>query len=257
MRTPVQRLTLLLAVVVTQLSLSMCLAAAPSEPDPAVEAGRQTLDRWWWRAYPWYDSGADGVRRIDFRRPWFLDWEWNWPWSWGGGSASGMGTLFEWIIRIALVAVLAVLVYMLVRAYLNRRGDFGFAAAADAEAEAADRRRRIESLPFPLEAARSDLLAEAQRRYQAGEYGEAVKYLFSHELVQLDKHRIIRLTRGKTNRQYLREVGSRASLRRTVEQTMVAFEDFFFGNHRIDRLRFEACWSCLPQFEAQLAEGAS
>ena len=32
-------------------------------------------------------------------------------------------------------------------------------------------------------------------------------YLFSHQLVQLDRHQIIRLAKGKTNRQYLREVG--------------------------------------------------
>ena len=107
-----------------------------------------------------------------------------------------------------MVAALAAVVYFLVRAYLDRGGIHGSATAADDEAEAAERRRRIESLPFPVQAAQYDLLAEARRHYQQGHYGEAVKYLFSYQLVELDKHKIIRLTRGKTNRQYLGEVGA-------------------------------------------------
>ncbi len=81
-----------------------------------------------------------------------------------------------------------------------------------------------------MAAGRLDLLAEARRHYQAGNYGAAIVYLFSFQLVQLDKRQIIRLAKGKTNRQYLREVGPRAALLRLVEQTMVAFEDVFFGN---------------------------
>ena len=71
---------------------------------------------------------------------------------------------------------------------------------------------RIESLPFPVAAGRLDLLAEARRHYQAGNYGAAIVYLFSFQLVQLDKRQIIRLAKGKTNRQYLREVGPRTPL---------------------------------------------
>jgi hypothetical protein len=63
-----------------------------------------------------------------------------------------------------------------------------------------------------------------------------------------------RLTRGKTNRQYLRETSrrGRTGLVGLLEQTMLAFEDFFFGNHPIDRARFEACWARLGEFESQL-----
>jgi len=69
-------------------------------------------------------------------------------------------------------------------------------------------------------------------------------------LIQLDKQQIIRLAIGKTNRQYLREVGPPSALGRLLEETMVAFEDVFFGNRRLERARFEACWSRLPEFEA-------
>ena len=223
------------------------LILAQADAEQAVASGRESLDRW--SGYPWYDAGTDDVGRIDVRAPW--DPDWNWP-DW---DLSGLGTALEWVFWIALVASLAAVAYLLVCAYLGSESFAASQVGDDPETED-DRRRRIESLPFPVQAAQSDLLAEARRHYQQGNYGEAVKYLFSYQLVQLDKHQIIRLTRGKTNRQYLREVGRRKSLCRTVEQTMVAFEDFFFGNHVIDRSRFEACWSRLPQFEAQVAEGA-
>jgi hypothetical protein len=36
---------------------------------------------------------------------------------------------------------------------------------------------------------------------------------------------------------------------------MVAFEDVFFGNHPLDRNRFESCWTRLDEFEALAAQG--
>jgi hypothetical protein len=44
-------------------------------------------------------------------------------------------------------------------------------------------------------------------------------------------------------------------LRQLVDQTLVAFEDVFFGHHSIDRIRFEACWRRLPEFESLLIKG--
>ena len=101
------------------------------------------------------------------------------------------------------------------------------------------------------------MLDQARNFYQAGNYAAAIIYLFSHQLVQLDRRQIIHLAKGKTNRQCLREVGQAEMLRQLVGQTLVAFEDVFFGHHDIDRRRFEACWSRLPEFESLLAQGPS
>ena len=75
-------------------------------------------------------------------------------------------------------------------------------------------------------------------------------------MVQLDKHHLIHLSKGKTNRQYLREVGRRAALGKLLQQTMVTFEDVFFGNHAIDRARCDRCWSKQDRFQALVAEAA-
>jgi hypothetical protein len=80
--------------------------------------------------------------------------------------------------------------------------------------------------------------------------------LYSHFLVRLDQGHKIRLAAGKTNRQYLRELAS-ASSRRMLETVMLAFEDAFFGKHRLARERFEACLAQLEPLNAALAEAAA
>ncbi len=213
----------------------------------AADTGRKSLDHWW--SYPWYDSASDGVRRVDAYPPPDYSWLTNWL---EKLRFSLPTTLLDWIVWIALISLLCALVYLLVRAF--RRRAAAAAAAGAREEVTEDDAQRIESLPFPVDRGRLDLLQQARLLYEQGNYGPALVYLFSFQLVQLDKRQLIRLTKGKTNRQYLREIGSRWSLRRLVEQTMVAFEDFFFGNRTIDRGRFETCWSRLDEFRAAVWE---
>jgi hypothetical protein len=67
--------------------------------------------------------------------------------------------------------------------------------------------------------------------------------------VELDRGQAIRLAKGKTNRQYLRELTPKPDLKGLVEQSMLAFEDVFFGGRALDRSRFEDCWRRLPEFD--------
>ena len=224
-------------------------AATLAVADDAAEAGRKALDHWW--GYPWYDSSSDGVQRIDVSPP--PDYSWLFGWL-RDLRLSLPETLLDWVVWIALILLLCALVYLLVRAFRRRAGGRATGGAGDEVAE--DDAQRIESLPFPVDGSRLDLLEQARLRYEQGNYGQALVYLFSFQLVQLDKRQLIRLTKGKTNRQYLREMGPRWNLRRLVEQTMVAFEDFFFGNRAIDRGRFESCWSRLDEFRMLAGEGA-
>ena len=99
------------------------------------------------------------------------------------------------------------MIYFLVQAFLGRSRPGAAAAESDEDDDISDI-DRVESLPVQLRRPTTHLLAEARRCYEEGNYGEAIVYLYSHQLVQLDKGQIIRLTKGKTNRQYLREVAS-------------------------------------------------
>ena len=115
---------------------------------------------------------------------------------------------------------------------------------------------RIESLPFQLDRKNVSLLDEAERLYREGNYSQAIVYLFSYQLVEMDKLQVIRLTRGKTNRQYLRELRGRQTLRGLVESSMVAFEHVFFGQHSLPRTAFESCWRRTGEFDRLIREGA-
>jgi hypothetical protein len=211
-----------------------------TDPDPSVVAGRRALDHWW--RYPWYDAASDGIRRVEIDSP--KD-----P---GDGpelpeiSTPWLQTA-AWIVLAILLVGLA---YYLVRAYLLRERSGGESAGHGDEAS--QTQRRIEALNGPT--ALGDLLAAAERHYRDGRYREAIICLFGHELVELDKRQLIRLAKGKTNRQYLRELGPRRALQQLVGRTVVAFEDVFFGNRPIDRARFESCWLRLTEFDALVRE---
>jgi len=236
------------------------LVLGMADREESVASGREVLDRWVW-PYPWYDRQTDGVRRVDVVEPWYLRWEWFWDWlgdlfrfSWGGlGSLSWL----EWVAWGAIVILLGLLVYLMVRTVRKRRLGKSGSAGEAGQPDEAEEKRRVEALPSAVGRNRADLLAAARQCYDEGNYGEAIIYLFSHQLVELDKGLLIRLAKGKTNRQYLRELGRRLPLRRLLGQTMVAFEDTFFGNHAIDRARFESVWSRLGEFEALVAGGAA
>ena len=226
-------------ILLVCLSPATCLAAA--EADVSVTAGRDALRRW--PNYPWYDAQRDDVQPVKVETPAAAS----------EGSAdrfSALGALVRLLAWMLLAMLLGVLAFLLLRAFLNRQPEESPAPHVPDDGDAA----RIESLPFPVATGHLDLLAEARRHYEAGNYGAAIVYLFSFQLVELDKRQIIRLSKGKTNRQYLREVGARAALQRLVEQTMVTFEDVFFGDRMLLRGRFESCWTRLEEFETLAAE---
>jgi hypothetical protein len=203
--------------------------------DP-VSDGRDALNTW--PAYPWYEAKTDGVRRVEVQQ----------PWTWG--SNASLGALMQLAAWTVVALALAIVAYYLIRAFARReRDEAGEGVDGPAGAD------RIESLPIPLADRPRDLLDEARLCRERGDFGRAIVFLFSHQLWQLDRHGRIRLGRGKTNRQYLREIRTWPALRGLVEQTVSVFEDFFFGHHAVDRLAFEACWSRLDEFETLVIEG--
>ena len=218
--------------------------APPADPEQSVARGREALQGGW--NHPWYDRTTDGVRPLEVvppRRP---------PASTSTGPKKSVD--LSWLQLLAwgaIAAVLLALAYFLIQAYLESENRAAAVQSGQRPARDVD---RIEALPFMAARVQSDLLAEARRNYEQGNYREAIIYLFSFELVELDRHGIIRLERGTTNRKYLREAAARPPLARVLEQTMVAFEAVFFGKHDLDRAGFEACWSQVSQFEFQASQ---
>ena len=206
--------------------------------------------------YPWYDADQDQVKPIEVSKPaappqarnWEFDGSW-FDWDWNGGALIGNGIwdVLQFFAYVLIVIALLFLIYHVLKfmGLLSPRDD----DSGDLEeANALSNTQRIENLPFPVVNSKTDLLAEARRLYQIGKYDEAIVYLFSYQLVKLDETQYIRLSRGKTNRQYLGELRERHGLRSMVSRTMIAFEDVFFGHHPLGKDRFESCWSQLDEF---------
>lgn len=226
-----------------------------TENDPwAVQAAREGLRES--DNYPWYDAAEDDLRQLEFEPPTpppeARDWELNLPqwqsqqqnWNWNISFWEGV----QWVVWVLLVIFLVGSLGLLIRVIWQRDRFSGGISAAMRQESLAREAEQIENLPFPVERPQTDLLGAARQHYELGNYGEAIVFLFSYQLVHLDKHQLIRLAKGKTNRQYLHELRDRQGLRGMLRQTMIAFEDFFFGDHAIEKNRFETCWRHLDDF---------
>jgi hypothetical protein len=225
-----------IACYIAFLSILLILSApvrADIDAEQAVSQGAEALDSWW--DYPWYDDQTDGVRRINVKA------EAQQPAQTATNVSSGPSWDLEWLGWLLLVLVVLGILVMLLRTYwyrsrdrggLDKAGLVGAAASVD----------RLEELPFPVAEADGDLLSAARRASEQGRYDQAIVWLYSHQLLELDRREDIRLTKGKTNRQYLRELRPRPQLASLLNTSMVAFEDVFFGGHTLGRERFEECW---------------
>lgn len=229
-------------------------AAFALDDSESVDAGREGLSGH--PNYPWYDEDNDSIRRVDVeasaQAPEPDEWEDEDDTSSSQPSTRRQGLfggqVLMWLAWIAIAVLLLILVVVLIVAALRReksraaKRDTKVETGSDSDVDA------IEKLPFKIRDPQSDLLSQARQQYAQGNYDEAVIYLYSHQLVELDKNQWIRLARGKTNRQYLHEIRPQPTLQEIVRRTMVAFEDVFFGEHHLDRNRFESCWNRLDEF---------
>ena len=205
-----------------------------------IERGREALSR---EGFPWYDAAQDAVRPVRVKPPKPAP----------AASQSGSRRNPAWpqgISWLAISVVFGVAMILLARAYLNREKLPAGGVREPAKIAAANEATRIEALPFRIRPADHDLLEEARRQYESGHYEAAIVYLFSYQLVEMDKHQVLRLTKGKTNRQYLRDLRRQPRLSRLVEHSMIAFEEVFFGDRRLAREAFESRWHALDEFHS-------
>lgn len=247
------RATIISMLIALLLGLEGELHAQPQTDQGPIEAGHEALQEA--ADFPWYDGKQDTIRRMDVYPPKDLaarksKWQtrppaaWNWP-SW-------LTYLLQTLGWIVLASLLFTVIWLIARAAMVEGWRSGTGTGSE-ESLHGDI-DRIEALPFHLQRPQTDLLAEARRHYELGNYSEAIIYLYSYQLVQLDRHQLIRLTKGKTNRQYLREVRPRRALFDVLFRSMVAFEDVFFGRHTLGRDQFEVCWRRLDEFHQQLEQ---
>jgi hypothetical protein len=237
----------------------VALSAEPLTDDQAVAGGRDALSKV--ARFPWYDRREDKVRPLHVVPRDAADSE-NRGSKWTnnnqttatpggpGRRASLFGPVLQWVGLTTLVLLLGVLAYLIAKAFL--KDEVAETAVQRKVVEAAAGVDRVEALPLHVRRPAGDFLAEARRLYEAGQYSEAIVYLFSHELLQLDNSHLIRLAKGKTNRQYLHEVRQRPLVQSILESATIAFEDAFFGKKILTRQRFDQCWQQWDELQTEL-----
>ncbi len=156
-----------------------------------------------------------------------------------------------WIMLMVLFAVILAIIVWFSLQLEARSGN----VLNSLELEEEDLEYRIQQLPFELnDTTKGDLNMLAVRAANRGDHDKAVMLLFSHVLILLDRKDLIRLRKGKTNRQYLNEIRRHPDLTKYYEQVMVPFEDSFFGDHTVNKERFESCFNALDEFHRNVEE---
>lgn len=227
----------------------------PSWFDPATGQVRGVSD-----SYPGValESGAvsDGREQADRFVPSGSNWDWNFEWpswlqsffGWWSDLLASWG-LNGWMILLLLFAVAFLIVIFVILA----RTDWGRNVLA--RNSVAKRRRKPvskEELPFELEAANlsvDGLWQQAVKAKQQGDYRRALMFLYSYLLIELDAQQLIRLSRGKTNRDYGRELKGILTVYPCFLATMDAFERVFFGRLPLPSEQVEELFSQVGRLE--------
>ena len=170
----------------------------------------------------------------------------NWNWNFGGlGFLSAFGPAMVYgFLFLAAALLLALIIWV----FLNSRVEI---ASGNDDFSRPDRSlaESIRHLPFEMDVTQGDFRQQAQTAYQAGDFRKALIFLFSHVLVTLDQEKLVRLKKGKTNRQYLRELSPSPPLVGYYGDVMIPFEQTFFGDYPITKDVFEQCWQGLNEFQ--------
>lgn len=223
-----------------EIAISLGSLAQVSRAEVTAETARAALRR---GGFPWYDAEKDDIKPTRVRKPpeeTASDPTIRWiPWS-------SVGIL---VVTLAIAAAV-VLAYFAWRHWKPWQGRGQTAARIAAQ---------LRELPLTPEESpqEEDLLKAAERAAAAGDYRRAIIWLYAYQLTELDRHRVIRLMKGKTNRQYLRELGRQSPIKPILEQTILTFEEVYFGGRSLNAEKYETCYREIPRFQQWLKEIAA
>lgn len=169
------------------------------------------------------------------------------PTATGTGSSGGGWTLANAIGWLVLIAIGFALIFLVLFVFskvepdtmTNRKG-----ASSDAMVDVDEQMlERMKQLPAEVRHSDVNLRSEAERLMNLSLFDEAIVMLLGHQLLLLDRCRILRLARGKTNGRYVRETRGNAPEATPFFVNIVsAFEASYFGGHTPSAERFAKLW---------------
>ena len=254
-----------MVTLVAWLAIAAAGAAGPGPgtvsavaPAPESAAVRSALAK---EGFPWYDARADAAKPVLPGGEWLgklLDRWFGWL---GrirlpriGAPSLGYLSMGELLMVGALVLALAVLLVVLMelwRRYRPIEAEFEAAAGSTLGGKV-----RIEGLPAGVRPETDDPWAEALRCRAEGDRARAVICLFAHQLLTLNRLRLLRLAPGRTARQLVRTIDDR-QYHGLVVPTLRLFESVYYGQRIPSSEAFEAVWAAAESFERRVAGGAA
>ena len=156
---------------------------------------------------------------------------------WLGGLAETAPVLFWLLLIICIGALIAVVILIVLqfravftRSYRDR----------SASAQAAAQRRGLAAT----------YRREAEQRASAGDYTEAVRYLFLSLVYRLDERGRVSLHQAYTNREYLELLGDRLPVRDSLRIIVDTLDDHWYGLRPCDCSQYEACLAVYERIAA-------
>lgn len=167
-------------------------------------------------------------------------------------SGLTFANIVGWLLLILTVgSILGLIVYLMSKAEIDLGGNPSSRGSGASDGAPDEQMiQRMKHLPAELRRTDVNLRSEAERLMHEGLYDQAIILLFGHQLLTLDRAGLLRLNRGKTNRQYVRETRFvDPSIADRLSQTVSAFERSYFGRHSIGQAEFAQLWQSGEQLE--------
>lgn len=166
-------------------------------------------------------------------------------WRWFGETLGKffrwLGTLWTanpplfWIVLIGCIALLVLMVGLIVFQVRTALGG-GRGRAKSGAASAAERVRRSRACRD-----------EALQRAAAGEYTEAIRYLFLSLVYRFDESGRVSFQKAYTNREYLSLLDARLPVREQLRVFVDTLDDHWYGQRPSDRPQYERCLEIYEQ----------
>jgi len=244
------------------------------DSEQAVQELHEVLARGWLGpTHPWYDELSQDVRPYVLppeevkTEPWF--WERLGSWiadRWQSmadwlGQIRWEGNLFGYrfaisLYHVLLLALAVLAVWLVVR--LLRRWYSAYLAQQQPRQQVERSGRgapeRIDQLPVAVSTGSAGLWELVQQAVEQKQFSRAIVFLYSYLLLRLDQQGRIRLEKGRTNRQYLRQLRGDPQLQRWMARIVAAFEEVFFGHRELGAEAFQQCWELVPQIQSRVEQ---